>query len=164
MNTPKKKPATGPCSAHGMPSLRWWLDPAVGDAPTMLRATEGSAGFDLAAQREVLLLPMHGVPTPINTGVKVAIPEGYAGLLVPRSSLGRRGLILANTVGVIDSDYRGHIIVQAIATAESIKLRPGDRFAQLVLFPILTINSQAAKADALEETERGEGGFGSTGA
>lgn len=99
----------------------------------------------------------------IRTGVKCAIPAGYVGLLVVRSSLGvKRGLSLANDVGVIDADYRGEIMACLRNTTKSqILLQLGERVAQLVVVPVNT--TTWVEVDDLDETERGQGGFGSTG-
>lgn len=99
----------------------------------------------------------------IRTGIKCAIPAGYVGLLVVRSSLGvKRGLSLANDVGVIDADYRGEILVCLRNTTKSqILLQLGERVAQLVVVPVNT--APWVEVDDLGETARGAGGFGSTG-
>ena len=124
-------------------------------------ATDGAAGFDLYANE---VAQMHDYSV-IRTGVHVEIPTGWTGLLIPRSSWGSKGWTLANTVGVIDSDYRGEIIVQAKrdTTKGWMTIRPGDRIVQLV---VVRCDTRAEKVDAvtdLTSTARGDGGFGSTG-
>ena len=123
---------------------------------TFSRATDGSAGFDLSiVETPDILIPL------VGTGVRVAIPKGYVGLVFPRSSLQSKGWMLANSVGVIDSDYRGEIklgLRPFVKGAES-ELFAGDRVAQLVIVPIII---EATFVDALDDTIRGDGGFGST--
>jgi dUTP pyrophosphatase len=109
------------------------------------RATDGSAGLDLYCSYTEQPL---GGPLVVHTDICVAIPEGHVGLLLPRSSLPQRGWQLANTVGVIDSDYRGEVLVKLVPTI-------------LVIVPVL--QAVIVEVDKLDETERGSGGFGSTG-
>ena len=99
----------------------------------------------------------------VPTGVAMEIPEGFVGLVFARSSLAtKKGLAPANKVGVIDSDYRGEIMVALHNhSGESAQVRPGERIAQIVIVPHLT--AQFEIADELSSTERGAGGFGSTG-
>lgn len=99
----------------------------------------------------------------VRTGIKTAIPAGYVGLLVVRSSLGvKHGLSLANDVGIIDSDYRGEIIVcLRNTTRECAGLQLGERVAQLVVVPVSL--APWVEVEHLDATDRGEGGFGSTG-
>lgn len=123
-----------------------------------------SAGYDLKAYfepSEIMLWP--GETVKISTGIKIAIPEGYCGLVLPRSGLAtKRGLRPANTPGLIDSDYRGDVIVALHNDSSSPqKVIKGERIAQLVIIPFMKINFKPV--DSLEETERGTGGFGSTG-
>ena len=124
-------------------------------------ATDGAAGLVLYVN-EVTQMPDYSV---INTGVHVEIPKGWVGLLLPRSSWGAQGWSLANTIGVIDSDYRGEIIVQAKrdSTKGWMTIHPGERVVQLV---VVRCDAAAKKVDSLDSltvTERGDGGFGSTG-
>lgn len=128
------------------------------------QATPGSAGYDLHAHIEdnIPFAITHKKTQTIHTGVSVAIPEGYVGLITPRSSLGKRGLALANTVGVIDSDYRGEILLVVTNHSEKpVNVRQGDRIAQLLLVPVF--NPALEVVDELPGTVRGLGGFGSTG-
>jgi dUTP pyrophosphatase len=125
-------------------------------------AYPGDAGFDLVACERVELGP--GERAVVPTGIAVAIPEGYAGLVVPRSGLAlRHGISLVNTPGIIDSGYRGELCVIAINTdrLEPFVIEPGMRIAQLVVVavPSLTL----VEEDALPETVRGTAGFGSSG-
>lgn len=100
----------------------------------------------------------------VETGVRIALPEGYVGLVNPRSGLAaRRGLSIVNAPGTIDSGYRGQIKVLLINTdpRESVHLDAGSRIAQLVIVPVVQAVFQPV--DDLDETERGQGGYGSTG-
>ena len=100
---------------------------------------------------------------PIPTGVRCEIPEGYVGLLLARSSLGKRGLVLANGVGVIDSGFTGEITVPLFNVGKhDAILLDGERIAQLVIVPCMLPTFE--QVESLGETERGDGGFGSTGA
>lgn len=125
--------------------------------------SEYSAGYDLKAcleREEILIWP--GETFKISTGIKIAIPEGYCGLILPRSGLAtKHGLRPANTPGLIDSDYRGDVIVALHNDSrEPQKVKRGDRIAQLVIIPFMKINFKPV--ETLDETDRGEGGFGST--
>lgn len=124
-------------------------------------ATQGSAGMDLKSVGAVSLEP--GQRALVPTGLRVRIPEGYEGQVRPRSGLAlRHGISMVNTPGTIDSDYRGEIGVILINLgAERVELDAGERIAQLVLCPVT--RAVPAVVDALDATERGEGGFGSTG-
>ena len=122
-----------------------------------------AAGADLYAclEAEVTILP--GQTAFIPTGFAMAVPKGCAGLVYARSSMGvKRGLAPANKVGVIDSDYRGQVMVSLhnhTNTPQSVE--PGERVAQIVFAPVY--QAQFCLVDALQETQRGTGGFGSTG-
>ncbi len=125
--------------------------------------SEYSAGADLYAltDGEVFFLP--GETKLIRTGLSMEIPEGYAGLIYARSGLAsKRGLAPANKVGVVDADYRGEVMVALHnhSTTEQ-KISAGERIAQLVVAPFL--KAEYVEAEALSDTARGEGGFGSTG-
>lgn len=137
------------------------LDPAA-ILPTY--ATAGSAGADLYALPvgdPVVVDP--GETAFLRTGLAAAIPAGYVGLIFARSGLAcKRGLAPANKVGVIDSDYRGEWMIALHNHGDTPQIvNPGDRIAQFVLVPVLT--PLMAEVDSLDETARGEGGFGSTG-
>lgn len=124
----------------------------------------GSAGADLYALPEgdpITIAP--GETVFIHTGLAMAIPEGYVGLNFARSGLAsKRGLAPANKVGVIDSDYRGELMV-ALHNHGDIPqtVEPGDRIAQFLIMPAIT--ADFCEVDELDETDRGAGGFGSTG-
>jgi len=122
--------------------------------------TKGAAGADLKITNDATLLP--GVVTRVPTGVSLAIPEGYVGLLFMRSGLSNKGINLANSVGVIDSDYRGEIWLPLINNSTIIHtLKQGDRVAQIAFMPVTQF--QFVSVDKLPNTVRGEGKFGSTG-
>ena len=135
------------------------LDTAL---PLPAYARDDDAGADLRATTTVTLAP--GERALVPTGVAVAIPTGYAGFLHPRSGLAARlGLSIINTPGTIDAGYRGEIKVPLINLdpTEPIVLRRGDRIAQLVLQPV--VRARFEPVDVLPDSERGAGGFGSTG-
>ena len=127
------------------------------------RATPGSAGLDLCACIDApLLLPARGHAV-VPTGIAIELPEGTAGFVFARSGLGiKHGIALANGVGVIDSDYTGEVCVGPINQFdEPYQIQPGERIAQLAVLPILCPVIEAV--DTLTQTQRGAGGFGSTG-
>jgi deoxyuridine 5''-triphosphate nucleotidohydrolase (dut) len=127
------------------------------------RATQGSAGYDLSAcLAEPLRLP-GGERVLVPTGIAVALPENAVGLVFGRSGLAtKHGISPSNAVGVIDSDYRGEIFVPlSNHSPKDYQIEPGERIAQLVVVPIET--PEIALCEQLPETQRGEGGFGSTG-
>ena len=121
-----------------------------------------SAGADLYAllDSEVIIKP--GETVIIPTGLAMAIPEEYVGLIYARSSLGtKRGLAPANKVGVIDADYRGEIKVVLFNQSKEVQtISPNERIAQIIITPFIQVNFEETKE--LDETERGTGGFGST--
>jgi dUTP pyrophosphatase len=130
------------------------------------RANPTDAGLDLRAAVSKLL--PSATPTLIDTGVSVQIPPGHVGLVFSRSGLAKHGVTLSNSVGVIDSDYRGNIMVSLICNVEherEIFINRGDRIAQLVVVPIVLPQIQVVDEDDEEwlNTARGTGGFGSTG-
>jgi len=124
-------------------------------------ATDGAAGMDVLAAEDVVLAP--GERHAVATGLAVAIPPGYEIQVRPRSGLALKyGISVPNTPGTIDSDYRGEVKVILINHGtEPFDVRRGDRIAQLVLAPVT--RATWLKVDELNETVRGEGGFGSTG-
>ncbi|MDO4848188.1 MAG: dUTP diphosphatase [Coriobacteriia bacterium] len=135
------------------------LDPGV-ELPSY--AYEGDAGLDLRSNEDVVLAPFER--RLVSTGLAIAIPDGYAGFVQPRSGLAlRKGLSMANTPGLIDAHYRGELKVCAInLDAENpIEIKKGERIAQLVIqkVPVLAL----MEVDELDETDRGAGGFGSSG-
>jgi dUTP pyrophosphatase len=126
------------------------------------RAHAADAGLDLYACETAHIGP--GERWSVGTGVAVEIPEGHAGLVLPRSGLAREhGIALVNAPGLIDSGYRGEVRVLLLNTdpAETFRVQPGDRIAQLVLTPIVI--AEPVEATALSDSARGEGGFGSSG-
>ncbi len=128
------------------------------------QAHAGDAGYDLCSVDEVRLAP--GERALVRTGISVAIPEGYAGLVLPRSGLAvRHGVSLVNTPGLIDSGYRGEIQVPLINhdRDESFEVTPGMRIAQIVF--VRAAEADFVEVDLLEDSldGRGEGGFGSSG-
>ena len=127
------------------------------------KATEHSAGFDLRSKHSVVLL--NNKRTLIPTGVYTKIPVGYVGLLFPRSSLSKNYVYMTNSVGVIDSDYRGEILASLILnhpTEETFKIEKYERIVQLVIVPVPNISLVYTTQD-WDDTERGTGGFGITG-
>lgn len=131
--------------------------------PLPKKATSGSAGFDLCAFCEsfVVIEPQGLVKIP--TGISIEIPIGYAGFVFGRSGLGiKNGITLSNSVGVIDSDYRGEIVVGLCNISdESYTISPLERIAQLVIMPVGGFD--LIEAEELDDTIRGKNGFGSTG-
>lgn len=128
------------------------------------RATEGSAGLDLCACIDEPLTLGGGETALIPTGLAIALPSAqYGAFIFARSGLSiKHGIGLLNAVGVIDSDYRGEIKVGVInQVKEPYTIQPGERIAQLVVMPVSTMPVE--EAESLDETERGAGGFGSTG-
>lgn len=135
------------------------LDPSV-QLPSY--AYEGDAGLDLRSNEDVDLAPFER--RLISTGLAIAIPEGYAGFVQPRSGLAlREGLSMANTPGLVDSHYRGELKVCAINLDpnNTIHVSRGERIAQLVIQAVPTVT--LCEVDQLDQTDRGEGGFGSSG-
>lgn len=134
-----------------------------GTAKLPVYSSDCAAGADLHAAIEKAACINAGETAMIGTGIAVAIPDGYVGLVFARSGLAtKRGLAPANKVGVIDSDYRGEIIVSLHNHTNSMQtVEPGERIAQLVIVPYLRVDFE--ESDALDETKRGAGGFGSTG-
>ena len=124
-----------------------------------LQASEGAAGLDLFPRIPEPITVGAGETVMIPTNVKIALPRGIAGLLIPRSSSGRGGLVLANTIGLIDRDHRGEIMA-CLCPRETLTLDPRNRFVQLCL--VSTPNA-VYTLGTVNETVRGAGGFGSTG-
>lgn len=154
-----------------------------GDVPTPRYAHDGDAGVDLVATEDVTLRP--GENCKMGSGISTAIPKGHAGLVLPRSGLGSKGLVIKNNVGLIDSTYRGEIgltllnnnpvgfwkrikglllyrLLNTKGEPEgTIHIAKGDRVAQLVFIPVDCVS--LVQVETLDETERSTGGFGSTG-
>ena len=141
------------------------LSPKIGgEIPRPARATEGSAGLDLAAciDEPVTIAPRALVRIP--TGIAIALPSpDYVALVFARSGLGiKHGVSLSNGVGVIDSDYRGEIRVGLTNLSDTpYTVMPGDRVAQLAVVPV--VQAALERVEELDDTGRGSGGFGSTG-
>ena len=132
------------------------------DALLPTRAHKGDAGLDLYACEAAHIGP--GERWSIGTGVGVEIPEGHAGLVLPRSGLAKEhGIALVNAPGLIDSGYRGELRVLLLNTdpAEIFRVEPGDRIAQLVIAPIVL--AEPVEVETLAGSPRGDGGFGSSG-
>ena len=131
------------------------------------RGSEQAAGYDLCScfpedwGERLVIQPNETVK--INTGLSMELPEGYFGGIFPRSGLAiKQGLVIANNVGVVDADYRGEIIVALHNDSDyEQRIYDGDRIAQLILLPYQTMNFQ--EVNSLSDTDRGSGGFGSTG-
>lgn len=129
-----------------------------------VRSTTGAAGLDLTCtdittslnEANQLMLVYH-------TDLAVEIPDGYVGLLIPRSSIWKKSLWLTDNVGVIDADYRGEIMAVMKATTDAVPAiyKPNERFCQLVIVPVPAFD--IVEAEELSKTERGENGYGSTG-
>lgn len=122
-----------------------------------------AAGADLCALTDDDITLAPGETTFVHTGLAAAIPQGYVGLVCARSGLAsKQGLAPANKVGVVDADYRGELMVALHNhSGEARVIHNGDRIAQMVILPYLT--ADFVLSEELDETERGEGGFGSTG-
>jgi dUTP pyrophosphatase len=126
------------------------------------RAHDGDAGYDLCAVEAVRLAP--GERASIGTGIAVAIPDGCAGLVLPRSGLAaKHGISVVNAPGLIDAGYRGELRVLLLNTDReaAFDVTPGDRIAQLVI--VRHEAPEPVEVESLDETARGVGGFGSTG-
>jgi dUTP pyrophosphatase len=124
-------------------------------------ATAGAAGMDVVAAEELILQP--GQRHPVASGFAIAIPDGYEVQVRPRSGLAlKHGITCLNTPGTIDSDYRGEVkVILANLGSEPFEIRRGERIAQLVPAPVL--KAEFREVGSLDETQRGAGGFGSTG-
>ena len=125
------------------------------------RAYDGDAGLDLAAAEAVVLAP--GERAVVGTGLAVAVPEGHAGFVQPRSGLAAKyGITIVNAPGLVDSGYRGEVKVVLLNTGdEPFEVEPGMRIAQFVVLPVAAV--ELVEVADLPETERGERGHGSSG-
>ena len=135
------------------------LDPAVSLPGS---PHPGDAGLDLAANADLVVAP--GERALVPTGLAVAIPEGHAGLVLPRSGLASgRGLTLANAPGLVDSGYRGELTIAVVNLdpRDKVEIARGDRIAQLVVIPFAQVTP--VEVEVLPASARGEGGFGSSG-
>lgn len=122
------------------------------------RASPSAAGYDLTS---VSYSFGEGNVVTYHTGIALEIPEGYAGFLFPRSSIYKTGMSLANSIGVIDSDYRGELMLKYYVNDWETIYKKGERCGQLVILPIPQY--EFSLVEELSDTGRGEGGFGSTG-
>lgn len=134
------------------------------NAQEPLRASKGAAAYDLFAATETIKNEITGPMVEYDTGIGVKIPDGYVGLIAPRSSIAvNTTLMLANSVGVIDSDYTGSISFKfrQINPNFGKKYKVGDRIGQLMIIPVMELELEEVKE--LPQTERGSGSYGSTG-
>ncbi len=123
-------------------------------------AYEDAAGMDLKIDRNLVLQP--GDTVKVGTGVRIEVPKGYAAIVLPRSSC--KGFRLANTIGLIDNDYRGEIFAVLVSTSsEPIQFFRGDRFLQLMVVPVLPPKFNLVSIEEMSSTARGENGGGSSG-
>ncbi len=132
------------------------------DIPVPAYAYEGDAGVDLRSASDLILHPFERALVPC--GISIALPQGYAGFVLPRSGLAaKHGISLVNAPGLIDSGYRGEIkaVLINLDPHESFEIKRGDRIAQLVVMQTPPVTLQVC--EDLPETERGAGGFGSSG-
>lgn len=141
------------------------ISPKIGrEIPVPHFATAGAAAMDLCACVDAPVTLEPGQRTLIPTGIAIAMPDAeHVALVFARSGLGiKKGVCLSNGVGVIDSDYRGEVGVGLVNLShEAYTVRPGDRIAQLMVVPV--VQPTVVLAEELDETDRGSGGFGSTG-
>ena len=131
------------------------------DAVVPARAYDGDAGLDLASCEHVVLAP--GERATVGTGLAVAVPDGYAGFVQPRSGLAaRHGITIVNAPGLVDPGYRGEVRVVLLNTdaTEPFVVEPGMRIAQLVVVPVASV--EPVESEELPESERGVRGFGSS--
>lgn len=128
------------------------------------KAYTDDAGFDLVANEQAAIMP--GRRATIGTGIALAIPEGFVGMVCPRSGMARKhGITVVNAPGIIDAGYRGEVkvILHNLDKKEAFYVLPGDRIAQLVVVPIIGVPIEHVWDFDEPETDRGDGGFGSTG-
>lgn len=123
--------------------------------------TSGSACFDLTAISMKHIEESGYGYIEYDLGLAFQIPEGHVGLIYPRSSISKTGMILSNAVGIIDSDYRGTVTARFKWVKDSIMYQPGERCCQMMIVPVQQIEFRLV--DALDDTERGSGAYGSTG-
>lgn len=134
------------------------------DAIAPTRGSELASGWDLYALEDTTV--PKGSTTKIRTGIVISIPDGWEGQIRCRSSLGAKGMMLPNGVGTIDADYRGELMVLAtwIGDGENFAIQKGERISQIIFSPVPEVAwKEVAGVEELGDTERGEGGFGSTG-
>ena len=145
------------------PTLQIEILPGNEDLGLPAYATEGAAGLDLKAALIEPLTLKPGERTMIPTGLKMAIPSGYEGCVRPRSGLAaKHGITLTNSPGTVDSDYRGEVKILLVNLGqEAVTLKRGERIAQILITPVAHV--KVVQMDKLDDTLRGEGGFGHTG-
>lgn len=139
-----------------------YVDVPIIAADVPVYAHPGDAGADLVSSETVRLEP--GQRALVGTGVRIALPEGYAAFVVPRSGLAaKHGITVVNSPGTVDAGYRGEIKVTLLNTDQvaAYDIAPGDRIAQLIVLPVP--RARFVPVDTLPDSVRGEGGFGSTG-
>ena len=132
------------------------------NVPAPTRAHAADAGLDLYVPEGQACLVRRGAACTIDLGIRFAIPDGYYGQLTLRSSAGKKGLTIPNGVGIIDSGYRGNLALLLSAVAEPVQVAAGERICQLIILPLPTVEVKSGIVD--DDTARGAGGFGSTGA
>ncbi len=141
------------------------INPKLGtDIPLPKYATPGSAGMDLRACLDAPLSLAPGDTQLVPTGIAMHIADpGLCATILPRSGMGhKKGIVLGNLVGLIDSDYQGELMISVWNRGQSTQvIEPGDRIAQLVILPV--VQAQFEIVDAFDSSERGQGGFGSSG-
>ena len=135
--------------------------PITGDERNITYAHEGDAGADLRSVEDTIIAPNSRIL--VHTGLHMAIPVGYVGMVCPRSGFAlKQGVTVLNAPGIVDSGYRGEVGVILLNTSEqTVTVRKGDRIAQMVFVPYARMAFE--HVESLPETDRGEGGFGSTG-
>ncbi|MEC9174088.1 MAG: dUTP diphosphatase [Candidatus Thermoplasmatota archaeon] len=133
------------------------------EAKSPIQGSALAAGWDLRTVETCEI--KKGISTKVPTGLAVSIPQGYEGQIRARSSLGAKGIILPNGIGTIDADYRGqiHLLMTWIGEGDSTIIKAGERIAQMVISEVPRVNFLEVEPDELGNTERGDGGFGSTG-
>ncbi len=134
----------------------------VGEVPLPAYQTDGAAGMDLSASLESPVILQARSRAKIPTGLKMEIPNGFEGQIRPRSGFAKeRGVTVLNAPGTVDSDFRGEVCVLLVNLGNlPVLISPLDRIAQIVFAPVTRV--ELVEAGALDETDRGEGGFGST--
>lgn len=147
--------------AAELPNLLFHLDEEAKLRGAAFEAPRpGDAGFDIRAAEDAIIA--HGTQAAVSTGLRLAIPAGWVGIVKDRSSMASRRIY--THAGVIDAAYRGELkVLLSNQGTEEYQVKAGEKVAQMVIVPCLTICSPVASADALGATARGDGGFGSTG-
>ena len=164
-NTAEPSNAAEPAADRHGPVLNIEKMAHAADLPLPSYQTPDAAGMDLRAALDAPVTLRPGERAALPTGLKMAIPSGFEGQVRPRSGLAMRsGIALVNAPGTIDADYRGEVKVLLVNLGqEPVDFRHGDRIAQLVIAPVTRVEPVEASPGGLDETARGDGGFGSTG-